>query len=215
MRDTDATRQAGQRPIVAVKRQSLRELVAMCGSVVVASAFYTSGPEDEHIGWTVRVGHERGIDATRCESKAEAIRVLQARADTFCEAIHGYVQAWGLHKPDAFAETAHLDRPRTRSERKGWCADCGGRHWFYARKLCQPCWQAHKAAGTLDRFPRVIRADRGADTFAQDYRELAGQRLDDQAIAERLGIRIESLRRRVSRARQYGLLPYVRPRRKR
>lgn len=68
------------------------------------------------------------------------------------------------------------------------CCERRGRH--AARGLVDACYARHKAAGTLDRFPRRNR--RAADT-REEHSFWSGQGLSDEAIARQLGISRERL----------------------
>jgi hypothetical protein len=65
-------------------------------------------------------------------------------------------------------------------------ARCHPAREIYARTLCRGCYDHHRDAGTLDNYPR---SKRPMADFADDYALLRAEGHTRQQIAQRLGMR--------------------------
>lgn len=73
----------------------------------------------------------------------------------------------------------------------------------FARRLCVGCYEVHRKAGTLSRYPRLKRA--GAD-FVEDYTLLRSLGLGRTAIAARMRMTRNAVDSAVMRNVRRGLL---------
>jgi hypothetical protein len=72
-----------------------------------------------------------------------------------------------------------------------------------ARGLCDSCYETHWKAGTLDQFP-TMRSQRRRAHFIADYVLLRSEGYTRRQIAERLGMRYNTLHRAYCRAVKAG-----------
>lgn len=77
------------------------------------------------------------------------------------------------------------------------CLRCKRSRRHHARGLCDSCFVITGQDGTRDQFPRRRRRD--VDTL-EDYRFLREQGCSEQEIVQRLGVRVDDLRRLVRKA---------------
>lgn len=74
-----------------------------------------------------------------------------------------------------------------------------------ARGLCDSCYQTHLKRGTLGQFP-VLRPQRSRADFTADYELLRSEGYTRRQIAERLGMKRDTLDHAYHRAVRAGLL---------
>jgi hypothetical protein len=82
-------------------------------------------------------------------------------------------------------------------------ATCHPDRPYFARTLCTGCYDHHRRRGTLDRFPQQ---QRPAGHFAADYALLRSEGYTRRQIAERLGMRRNSVDAAYRRAVRAGAL---------
>lgn len=82
-------------------------------------------------------------------------------------------------------------------------ATCHPQRRNAGRGLCGGCYEHHRRAGTIDRFPR---ATRPLAHFAEDYALLRSAGYGRHVIAARLGMKPNSVDRAYVRAVRAGLL---------
>lgn len=86
--------------------------------------------------------------------------------------------------------TVNFDRPH--------CLSCLRGHRL-RRGLCDSCYVRHQKLGTLNIWPK---RNRTIEDTAEDYAWLRSQGWDDQDIAKRLGMKLDSLQQALRRAQR-------------
>jgi hypothetical protein len=87
-------------------------------------------------------------------------------------------------------------------------ATCHPERPYFARTLCGGCYDHHRGRGTLDQFPTQ---QRSTSHFAADYTLLRSEGYTRRQIAERLGMRRNTVDAAYRRAVLAGVLAVDRP----
>lgn len=96
-----------------------------------------------------------------------------------------------------------LDQPRRLVLVHARPARCHPERPVNARGLCARCYEQHWKAGTLEQFP-TMRSQRKRAHFVADYVLLRSEGYTRRQIAERLGMRYDTLHRAYCRAVRAG-----------
>lgn len=83
------------------------------------------------------------------------------------------------------------------------CLCCHHTQPLKARRLCNACYERARRRGRLADYP-LHPGYRHADELLEDYRMLRGEGYNVPQIAERLGMRLDTLRQAIHRARARG-----------